>query len=173
MALQKCAGDPACLLRAAHRRVDKAIDSLLGSSECAGDVGSDAQNYEKDTIIFALELACREKINESHPQMGPNRGETPMSFKGGNAHLRMNLQKRVEQIRAAELAARETGIYQIKYHPTDPRHPDQQAKRKLRQQQEREAGKARKKTVTAKYWPMEEEVNRGEDGAQSQAASSS
>ena len=100
------------LLRAAHRRVDKAIESLLGTFDCAGE--EEAQNYEQDTIVFALELACREKIKESHPQMGPNRGETPTSFQGGNAHLRMNLQKRVEQIRAAELAARETGIYQIK-----------------------------------------------------------
>ena len=152
LALRQTEGAPERLLRMAHRKVTKALNSLMGPDTLIPISDTAARKYERDTLVFALELACREKIYETHPSVGPLRGETPTSFGGGNNHLRMNLRKRVEQIRAAELAARTTGTYQIDYHPTDERHPIQKAKRKALKQQQRKGGceAVKKKAVKSK-----------------------
>jgi hypothetical protein len=119
----------------AHRKVDKAINSLLGPNVVIPNTDTAARKYERDTLVFAMELACREKIYESHPPAGPRRGYLPTSLQDGNKQLRINLRKRMEQLEAAEAVARATGTYQIDYHLTDERHPTQKAKRKLQRQQ--------------------------------------
>jgi hypothetical protein len=134
----------------AHRKVGKALTSLLGPNVVISNKDLPARKFERDTLVFAMELACREKIYDSHPPEGPRRGYLPTSLGDGNKQLRINLQKRVEQIKAAELAARTTGTYQIDYHPTDERHPVNKAKRAAKKQQQRKDGGKEVKKLAVK-----------------------